>query len=127
MPVEFQFDFPRTLAAITYIASKDIPDLTTYKILKIIFLADKTHLTKYGRPITGDRYCALPDGPVPSRIYDLFKKQVLKKPFTDEGRKILANLELDNSKHPRLRAKANYDANELSRSDIAALDDAIRG
>ena len=127
MAVEFKFDFPRTLAAITYIASRSIPDLTTYKILKIIFLADKFHLVTYGRTITGDKYSALPDGPVPSRIYDFFKKQVLKRPFSDEGRQLLANIAVDKTtKHPRLKAIRPYDANALSRSDLNALDKAIR-
>jgi len=126
MSVEFQFDFPRTLAAVTYIASKDIPDLTMYKILKILFLADKCHLVKYGRTLTGDRYSALPDGPVPSRVYDFFSKQVLKKPFSVEGRKIVANLAFDRKlKYPVFRATVPHDADELSKSDISALDYAI--
>ena len=39
-----------------------------------MFLAEKYHLVRYGRPITGDRYDAMKDGPVPSFTYDLFKK-----------------------------------------------------
>jgi uncharacterized phage-associated protein len=125
MNVELRFDFQKTLAAITYIASRNISKLTTYKILKILFFADKYHLVRYGRTITGDKYSALPDGPVPSRVYDFFK-QVVKKPFSDEGRKILSNLEVDKSeKYPILRAKVAFDAEELSRSDVAALDNAI--
>ncbi len=127
MSVEFQFDFPRTLAAITYIASQNIPDLTEYRILKILFFADKYHLVRYGRTITGDGYSALPDGPVPSITYDIFKRQVLRKPFTEEGRRIAANLEISRkTKYPRFRAVAPYDADDLSKSDIAALDYAIR-
>ena len=128
MAVEFKFDFPRTLAAITYIASRGIPDLTTYKILKIIFLADKYHLVRYGRTITGDKYCALPDGPVPSLIYDIFKKQVLKTPFTEEGRRILENIKVNKPRfigNPTFKAIKAYDATELSKSDIGALNKAI--
>jgi uncharacterized phage-associated protein len=126
MAVEFKFDFPRTLAAITYIASKNVPDLTMYKMLKLLFLADKHHLVQYGRTITGDKYAALKDGPVPSRTYDFFKKQVLKKPFSEEGRRILANLDVDKRpKHPRFKAIKQFDANQLSQSDLMALDKAI--
>ena len=126
MAVEFKFDFPRTLAAITYIASRGVPELTTYKILKIIFLADKYHLVRYGRTITGDKYCALPDGPVPSLIYDIFRKQVLRKPFTAEGKKILENIDVDKSpKHPVFKAIKPYDPADLSKSNIGALDKAI--
>ena len=45
-------NFPRALAVITYIASKNIPDLTPYKLLKIIFLADRQHLLQYGEVLS---------------------------------------------------------------------------
>ena len=47
--------------------------VTTYDILKTIFLADRAHLNKYGRPITFDNYFAMKDGPVPSWTYNLLK------------------------------------------------------
>lgn len=127
MSVEFQFDFPRTLAAITYIASQDIPELTQYKILKLLFLADKYHLVRYGRTITGDKYAAMNDGPVPSHIYDLFKKEVLKRPWSDQGKQLAANLQVDSSgKYPILRARQKFDSGELSKSDIEALNKVIK-
>lgn len=44
-----------------------------YKALKIVYFADKEHLSKYGRSISADRYVAMQHGPVPSRTYDLVK------------------------------------------------------
>jgi uncharacterized phage-associated protein len=125
--IEFQFDFPRALAAITYIASKNIPDLTIYKLLKLIFLADKYHLIRHGRPITGDRYAALKDGPVPSHIYDVFKRQVVKEnPWSDQARKFLEYLTVERSgKRAVFKARAPFNRDELSKSDIAALDKVI--
>ena len=41
--------------------------------MKILFAAEKYHLNQYGRPITGDRYIAMPFGTVPSWIYDATK------------------------------------------------------
>ena|ERR1043166_3187197 len=127
MAAKFNFDFPRTLAAITYVASKNIPDLTIYKLLKLIFLADKYHLIKYGRPITGDRYAALKDGPVPSHIYDVFKRQVVKEnPWTDQAKMFLANLDVKKSgKRAVFKARSKFNEDELSKSDIAVLDRVI--
>ncbi|WP_157099050.1 Panacea domain-containing protein [Novosphingobium rosa] len=48
--------------------------LTQYYLLKALFFADRSHLNKYGRPITFDHYYALPDGPVPSLSYEVLKK-----------------------------------------------------
>ena len=47
--------------------------LTQYHIVKAIFLADRDHLNKYGRPITYDNYVAMEHGPVPSCAYDCLK------------------------------------------------------
>jgi uncharacterized phage-associated protein len=40
---------------------------------KVMFFADRSHLRQYGRPVTGDLYIAMANGPVPSRIYDMVK------------------------------------------------------
>lgn len=37
-----------------------------HKVMKLMYFADKSHLVKYGFPITGDTYIKLPYGPVPS-------------------------------------------------------------
>ena len=50
--------------------------LTQYMILKTLFLADKAHLNRYGRPITFDNYAAMKDGPVPSLAYSVLKEEV---------------------------------------------------
>jgi hypothetical protein len=48
--------------------------ITQYDVVKSIFLADKAHLNKYGRPITFDNYVAMKHGPVPSLTYDFLKE-----------------------------------------------------
>jgi uncharacterized phage-associated protein len=50
---------------------------TQYDIVKTVFLADRSHLNKYGRPITYDQYFAMYHGPVASCTYDILKE----KPF----------------------------------------------
>src|SRR5688572_24486110 len=73
MPVAFnQFDEEKALNAVLYVANA-IEDPTMHSVSKILYFAEQEHLTKYGRPITGDVFCAFKDGPVPSGIYDIFK------------------------------------------------------
>jgi uncharacterized phage-associated protein len=55
---------------LVFFASKGLNDLTNLKMAKLVYFADKRHLLKYGRTITGDRYFGMEHGPVPSRIYD---------------------------------------------------------
>ena len=48
--------------------------LTQYSIVKTLFLADRQHLNKYGRPITFDNYVAMQHGPVPNKAYNILKE-----------------------------------------------------
>jgi uncharacterized phage-associated protein len=70
MDLTFEFDADRTVAAIVYLALRKVPELTKWKICKLLYLADRMHLARYGRPITGDVYYALPWGPIPSYTLD---------------------------------------------------------
>lgn len=70
MPVRFELESEKVVAAVAFLAESGIRDLTKYKICKLLFLADKLHLVRYGRPITGDRICAMEYGPVPSVVLD---------------------------------------------------------
>jgi uncharacterized phage-associated protein len=44
---------------------------TIYHVCNILYFADKEHLEKYGRFISGDRYQAVKYGAVPKEIYNL--------------------------------------------------------
>jgi uncharacterized phage-associated protein len=68
----------KIVAAITYVIARADArriSVTQYDILKTIFIADKTHLNKFGRPITFDNYYAMRAGPVPSLTYDFLKEK----------------------------------------------------
>jgi len=66
----------RVLAAVCAVLSKSMRDghaVTQYDIVKTLFLADRDHLNRFGRPITFDNYIAMKHGPVASFAYDLLK------------------------------------------------------
>jgi uncharacterized phage-associated protein len=58
---------PRKFASVVAYLVERRPGITKKELCKIIYFADKEHLLRYGRPITGDRYYALEQGPVPTR------------------------------------------------------------
>jgi len=68
---DFEFEPDRALAATAYLAQQS--GETMYTILKMVYVADRMHLEKYGRPITGDTFFALKEGACPSKIYDSMK------------------------------------------------------
>lgn len=101
--------------------------VTQYAILKALFIADKSHLNTYGRPVTYDNYAAMKDGPVASFAYDLLKhapqamgKVGLKEPpwtRTDAP---------DINRRAMLFAWAREPNKELlSPSDVEAMSDAL--
>lgn len=45
------------------------------KLIKLLYLLDREALLQWGRPVTTDRYIAMDNGPVVSRIYDLIREE----------------------------------------------------
>ena len=68
----FKFDPAKTLEILLYI-TKRAPIKNVYWVLKVLYFADKSHLSNWGRFIGGDSYVALQKGPVPSGAYDILK------------------------------------------------------
>jgi Antitoxin SocA-like, Panacea domain len=125
MPVQFPFDFEKFLAALEFMAVKNVPELDKYKACKLLFLADRHHLLKYGRPIIGDRYCALPYGPIPSEALDLLNAFMRTETASPDPRiqGMMASLELDRRyQNPRISTKVSPAYQVLSKSDVMALD-----
>lgn len=69
---KFRFDREKASHACLYILKK-IDTTDFHKLFKILYFADQAHLSKYGRPISGDCYIAMKNGPVPGNLYDLLK------------------------------------------------------
>ena len=59
--------------SVLFLLNSACADLDQYKIAKAIFLADVSHLNRYGRPVTYDNYVAMKFGPVPSKTYELLR------------------------------------------------------
>lgn len=70
--IHFTFEKEKSLNVILYIA-QHLQRRDFHKIFKILYFSDREYLAQYGSPITGDCYIAMEAGPVPSKIYDIFK------------------------------------------------------
>jgi len=114
------FNFEKTINAALYIAER-VESKDFHKIFKILYFADREHLIKYGRPITGDTYIKMSDGPVPSKLFDIFKA-VRGDSFFPAG-----NLKEYFSVNNRYYIKPEKapDLDSLSKTDITELDKAI--
>lgn len=121
--ITFKFDKEKTIAALLYISSRlhqDKKESGFHAIFKILYFAERKHLSRYAMPITGDNYIAMEDGPVPSESYNIFKRAKTDKFWLP---KVEQNLfEIDNWLVKPLQVP---DMEELSESDLECLDESI--
>ncbi len=59
--------YKKATQALNFLARKKDGRINKMKAIKLIFLADRLHLRKYGRPVIGDSYWAMKLGPVGSK------------------------------------------------------------
>jgi uncharacterized phage-associated protein len=71
--MHFRFHFERTLQASACLLRLDGKRMSSLRLLKLLYIADREWLAETGESITGDRACAMKYGPVLSNVYDLIK------------------------------------------------------
>lgn len=118
----FQLDIEKAKSAILYIAEK-VGEIDFLRVFKILYFAEQEHLAKYGRPIVGDTYYAMKNGPVPSFIYDALKYARGNGTYSSKFDSIVNAITIQSNY--TFIAKENADLDELSVSDIACLDKSI--
>lgn len=67
------FKLEESMNAVLYILEKCGGCVDAHKVFKILYFADREHLSEYGSLITNDTYVKMEYGPVPSKIYDIVK------------------------------------------------------
>lgn len=65
------FNYKKAVQALNFYADAEGGKINKMKALKLIWLSDRLHLRKFGRPILNDTYLAMPYGPVASGTKDL--------------------------------------------------------
>src|SRR5262249_47279886 len=108
-----KFDKEKAIEAIIYL-TQNISDPTFHSIGKLLYLADKTKLERFGSFICDETYYAMPEGPVPSNVYDLMKD--VKSNGSDD-------FSVENGRD--IRALRAPDLDVLSDADIECLDTII--
>lgn len=117
------FNMETAMEAILYIAQNIGQRRDMHKIFKTLYFADRDHLSRYGRSITGDSYIAMSYGPVPSKIDDIFKAVRGDSFFSDYADNLKKYFHFVNKYVIEPNRKANTDY--LSETDVECLDRAI--
>lgn len=123
----FRFDLDKFINALAFFAARGVKDLTKLKAAKLLYLADRHHMFRYGRPITGDRYIAMDLGPVPEGAFQLLGRITEPAEVDDPSRRrVLEHLDVyrglwSRYKYPVVRARRQPDMDVFSDSEIEAL------
>jgi len=119
---QFKTSYDKTIEVIVWLAYKQA-GIDIYHVAKVLFYADKMHINKYGRPITGDVYIKMPYGPVPSGARDLITSSAWLS--LRQADKIKDSLIIDKDSNHRLTALRPPDTVYFSKSDIECLECAL--
>lgn len=119
----FKVNPSKALEAIVYIASK-VDHVDTYHTVKTMFFADKKHLNDYARPILGDTYIKMKNGPVPSAVLDIINRKK-DRISADIYAKALDAFDVSTDRKKYITPKREANLNEFSETDIECLDYAI--
>jgi uncharacterized phage-associated protein len=116
-PIEF--NYKKATQALNYFARKNQNEsIDKLKVIKLMWLADRYHIRKYGRPITGDIYFAMPLGPVGSTVKDISELCV----FLSEEERDYASRYLQAINNTTVKSVRDIDRSVFSESDLEALE-----
>lgn len=117
------FDEVRTAQAAAYLLFRAGGKLPVIKLVKLLYLAERLSLKKYGEPITGDRLVSMPHGPVLSMTYDLINGALLSEEggweswISDRASHVVALRDPSKIRTPET------DLRRLSESDLEVLEE----
>ena len=104
------------MISVNYLLKKCGGSIDLIKLITMVYIADRYHLRKYGRPVTESNYYAMPKGPVNSLVYDLCKESDFLEDFQKEY--FASFIKIDKY---RLKSKKNIDDSYLSGTNKEAL------
>jgi len=111
-------DYKKITQALNYLASKEGGKISYMKALKLLYLADRLHLRRYGRLITDDRLVAMKNGTLGSQAKDI----VVQNEHLPYSVYQYSEDKLDRST-PNVIGKKIEEKDQLSDTDIECVDE----
>jgi len=112
-PIRFTFDERRAADAAGYLLLQHDGKMNYMRLIKLLYVAERESLARFGRPILGDRYVSMKHGPVLSHVYDLIKEGENEGPWAQHIQRV-------GTFGVCLREKPSFDS--LSPADLEILD-----
>lgn len=111
--------YKKATQALNFLARKKDGKINKMKAIKLIYLADRLHIRKYGRPIIGDMYWAMKMGPVGSRVKRAAELSNMSEDALLYAKKYIQPA--DNKKHYVASIKT-VDLDVFSKTDLECLE-----
>lgn len=111
--------YKKATQALNFLARKKDGKINKMKAIKLIFLADRLHLRKYGRPIVGDMYWAMKLGPVGSLTKNVAELSSMSGDALAYAKKYIKPV--DEKKQTFISIK-HEDLNVFSKTDLECID-----
>jgi uncharacterized phage-associated protein len=118
-PIKFTFNERKAVQAAARFISRGGGEMNYLALMKLLYLADREALLRYGRPITGDKVVAMKHGPVLSRVYNLVSHKKQELPAS-QWHKFIAR---PDSYVYTVRFSGVPDISELSQAEVALIDE----
>ncbi len=126
----FPYDPKKAVQVVAYLAGKKLPDMSAFKVAKLLFWADKIHLQRYGRPVTASTWCRTDNGPIPSEILNVLNflsgkntKPIAKRDFDLVAAEVRRLLRVVPADYPEFEAVDQPNLDCFSDSDLEVLDE----
>lgn len=116
-----EFDHKKATQAINFFACKEGGQIDKLKVIKLIWLVDRYHIRKYGRPIINDMYFAMEYGPVASSVADLAGFNTIQI-STDEQKYLDEYLKSATFRKNTIASVKDVDEDIFSDSEVEALE-----
>lgn len=110
--IKFKFDARKAADAAAFLIQRHGGEMNYMKLIKLLYVAERTSLDRFGRPIIGDRYVSMKFGPVVSKVYNLIKEEEDYLPWS-----VLIEKVSDTT----VAVRSEPDLGSLSDADIAIL------
>ncbi|WP_156123549.1 Panacea domain-containing protein [Flavihumibacter sp. ZG627] len=111
------FNYKKSVQALALIALSEQGVMNKMKAIKLIWLADRLHLRRYGRTITGDTYFALKLGPIASNTRDILEASS----FASDEETAYSNNFIKQEGKNYYRLIGDFNAKVFSKTDVEVL------
>jgi len=125
--IRFKFDPEKLVQSLAFFACRGVDDLDTLKAVKLLYFADREHLLMYGRPILGDDYYCMKNGPIATNALSQIQDALSSTPTGDHDALFEEYLGVDRAhQYARFTSKKDPNLDVFSTSDLEVLDRVLK-